>query len=358
MRDFKNDTWDVFNDKIKEKGIVIWGVSTSAAFLVKNAKKLNSRWEIIHIVDNDNSKWGNEFEGFIIENPDIIAQFVNDVVVLICSMHTCEIAKQLETMGIKNYYSDFWMNTPIRVSYEQLVPVDETKWIKSIVCDEESKRVIDGIVEKREKNIMDYTDIKYFGKSEYFINEFWTPQTGGNEVFIDGGGYTGDTVEEFIKWTKGDYKAIYCFEPEAGKHKIIEDQLWKWGGKVHLYKKGLYDKETVLEFVEGDGLHSGKIVEANSQNTVEIETAVLDNIVAERVTFLKFDIEGAELAALEGARRIITNDKPRLAICIYHKLDDLWKIPRLILQMVPEYKIKIRHCGVRCKGTVLYASAE
>lgn len=355
MGDFRNDTWDIFNDMAKKKEIVIWGASASAAFWIENAKKLNSTWKVKYVVDNDRSKWGKEFKGFVIENPMIIMQCKKNIVILICSMHTGEIAKQLETMGIKNYYSDFWMNTPIKVSYSEPIPSEEIEWIKSNVYDEESKRVVDSIAEKRKNNILDYTDIKNFGISEYFIDEFWTPRSDGNEVFIDGGGFTGDTIEEFVNWTKGNYKAVYSFEPDLNRAKVIEDNLWRWGGKVHLYKKGLYDKETVLNFIEGDDLYSGKIVEDDTVETVKINTITLDSIVKEQVTFLKLDIEGAELSALEGARRIITEDKPRLAICIYHKLDDLWRIPKLILSMVPEYKIRIRHFGVRCRGTILYA---
>lgn len=358
MRDFRNDTWDLFNDKAKEKDIIIFGASASAKSLLEYGKKLNSRWKVKGIVDNDKNKWKTEFEGFVIESPSIIMQCKEDIVVLICSMHTGEIAKQLETMGVQNYYSDFWMNTPIKVSYQQIVPIEQIEWIKSNVCDEESKRVLNCIVEKRKNNVLDYTDIKYLGKSDYFIEDFWRAHSDGNEVFIDGGGYTGDSIEEFIHWTKGTYKAIYSFEPDPDKAKIIESNLWKWQGKVHLYKRGLYDRETELSFIEGDNLYSGKIVTDGTEKAVSIKTIALDSVVKEQVTFLKLDIEGAELAALEGARKIITRDKPRLAICIYHKLEDLWEIPRLILQMVPEYKIRIRHCGVRCRGTVCYASVE
>jgi hypothetical protein len=55
------------------------------------------------------------------------------------------------------------------------------------------------------------------------------------------------------------------------------------------------------------------------------------------------DIEGAELNALKGAERIIREQKPKLAICIYHKPEDVWKIPSLLLDFVPDYKFYIRH---------------
>ena len=361
IKDFRNDTWAKFNEVADSRKIIIFGASATAKHYLNQVKIMNSRWFVEGIVDNDISKHGKEFMEYVIQSPETLLKYnKDDIVVLICSMHTGDIARQLDAMGIENYFADFWLNTPIKVSYKQVVPQEKIEWLKSIVCDEESKRILDGIVEKRLNDFMDYTDIKYFGKSEYFIDEFWKPYEDGSEVFIDGGGYTGDTIEEFVDWTKGNYKAVYSFEPDPSKAKMIKDNLWKWNGKVHLYEKGLYDKVTELKFIEGDLLHSGKITEGSNDECISINTAVLDDVVDvnERVTFLKLDIEGAELEALEGARRIITQNKPRLAICIYHKMNDLWEIPKLILDMVPEYKIRIRHCGVRCRGTILYAVIE
>jgi hypothetical protein len=59
-------------------------------------------------------------------------------------------------------------------------------------------------------------------------------------------------------------------------------------------------------------------------------------------TFIKMDIEGSELEALWGARRILKEDKPVLAICAYHTADHLWQIPLLIHAIQPEYKLFLR----------------
>lgn len=75
----------------------------------------------------------------------------------------------------------------------------------------------------------------------------------------------------------------------------------------------------------------------------------------EAPTFIKMDIEGAELEALEGAKNTIVKSKPKLAICLYHKPDDLWKIPLYLKKLVPEYKFYIRHHSKVRWETVLYA---
>ncbi len=50
------------------------------------------------------------------------------------------------------------------------------------------------------------------------------------------------------------------------------------------------------------------------------------------------DIEGAEIAALEGAINTIKYFKPRLALCLYHKWDDVITIPKFLATLNIEYK--------------------
>jgi hypothetical protein len=72
--------------------------------------------------------------------------------------------------------------------------------------------------------------------------------------------------------------------------------------------------------------------------------------------FIKMDIEGSELEALKGAKNTIKNQKPRLAISVYHKPEDIFEIPLYLKELVPAYKFYLRHdCLVNLTETVLYA---
>jgi hypothetical protein len=72
-------------------------------------------------------------------------------------------------------------------------------------------------------------------------------------------------------------------------------------------------------------------------------------------TFIKMDIEGSEIDALNGAAGIIRRDKPKLAVCVYHKPSDLWKIPLLVHNLQPKYQFYLRHYSNHLSDTVLYA---
>lgn len=76
-----------------------------------------------------------------------------------------------------------------------------------------------------------------------------------------------------------------------------------------------------------------------------------------RPSFIKMDIEGSEFDALLGAEQTIRCGKPRLAVCLYHKLEDMWTIPPLLRQWVPEYKFYCRKSHPYCEF-VLFAAAD
>jgi hypothetical protein len=70
---------------------------------------------------------------------------------------------------------------------------------------------------------------------------------------------------------------------------------------------------------------------------------------------MKFDIEGAEIEALRGARKILTADSPVLAVCAYHKSEHLYEIPLLIHAIQPDYRLFLRRYAEGAFELVWYA---
>ena len=73
------------------------------------------------------------------------------------------------------------------------------------------------------------------------------------------------------------------------------------------------------------------------------------------VDYIKMDIEGFEISALEGSSNILRDFKPRLAISTYHKPEDLWEIPKLIKKLNPNYKLYFGHHSPIKWESVYYA---
>lgn len=359
-RNFINDTWEQFNKEIVGKKLFLFGLNR-AEYLLTEMKKYSYQggWEVCSILDNDERKHGKIKIGsreYDVLSPDILVNTNKEnVIVLICGKYISEMAMQLEGIKVHSYFSDWWMSTDDQLKkgiYQQNVDETIAVKLKELMADEKSKEILDAVLKKRREGFIDYSDI-VTGESEYFKDEFWIPSE--NKVFIDGGAYDGDTIEEYIQWVKGDYERIYSFEPQKNLAQKIQMKLPVYGERVSFFEKGLWSDNTTLKFTNGNNIISGFL---DSEGKCCIETVALDNIIKEKVSFIKMDIEGAELEAIKGAAGILRRDRPNLAICIYHKPDDLWGIPFLIHEIVPEYRMYVRHCSISRFGTVLYCNTK
>ncbi len=106
------------------------------------------------------------------------------------------------------------------------------------------------------------------------------------------------------------------------------------------------------------GQNKSSSVQENGVDQVELTT--LDEVFLNRnssdyPTFLKFDIEGAEQEALTGGKRLIEKVHPHLAVCVYHKPEDIYVIPKMLHHMNPLYRFRLEHYSPYTWETVLYA---
>lgn len=174
------------------------------------------------------------------------------------------------------------------------------------------------------------------------------------EVFVDAGCFDGMTTKQFFAWCKGKAYS-YCFEPDSKNVDSIKRNL-KNQHNYEIVTSALWSGNRTLA-IEAKGNFATSVSEiAHDCHSQTIEAVSLDDFLDGReVTFIKMDIEGAEAEALLGARKTIAEQKPRLAISIYHKTEDIWKIPDTILKCCPDYQFYLRHYSFSDYDTVLYA---
>jgi len=177
---------------------------------------------------------------------------------------------------------------------------------------------------------------------------------GSNEVYVDCGAYDGDTILKFYNAVGGKYKRIIAFECDEANSQRLLDTISTHGiGDIQVFRKGIWSHEGRLKF-QAAGTSISTIQDSGNRS-IEVDT--LDHLIGdEDVTFMKMDIEGAEIPALIGAQQLIQKNRPKLAICVYHKPQDLIEIPQFIKKLVPEYKLWLRHHQFISWETVLYAS--
>ena len=162
-----------------------------------------------------------------------------------------------------------------------------------------------------------------------------------NPVFADVGGYDGLITRKFIEHYP-DYKKVFLFEPEENNIARAKENLSS-AHDIFFFQKGLSDKNATLHFSIND-----------SASMICENVGKIDDVIKDRVSFIKMDIEGAESGAIEGAKETIKKYHPNMAICVYHKPDDFWKIPEQVLTIRNDYDLYMRHYTQGSDETVMF----
>lgn len=201
--------------------------------------------------------------------------------------------------------------------------------------EEKSRRVFEDIVRFNYTGRLEYLFKAESGKDEVFDNILKLNQ---NEDYLDLGAYRGDTVDEFLNFSGGKYGSITALEPDGKTYKkllehcgdlerfeAINAAVWSNDGEIFFDKKGgrmsaVSDTGVKIKAVSVDSLFSGKAV-----------------------SYLKADVEGCENEMLLGAQNTIRRCKPKLNIALYHRGEDIFKLPLMIKEIRPDYKFYLRH---------------
>lgn len=218
-----------------------------------------------------------------------------------------------------------------------------------LLADDLSRKVMKGYLQDRIYNNYD-TLISTQDSNAFFSDVL---NLGENEVMIDCGAYDGDTCLAFSKVVP-NYSHIFALEPDINILPTLQKNTASL--RCSIIPKGAYCKQETLRFSTEDSGTS----HADSNGEIQIECDSIDNLLQlERscfknlISFIKMDIEGGELKALQGARYTIQTYKPKLAICVYHKKEDLITLPQYILSLYPKYKLFLRNRNPVAEDTIL-----
>lgn len=159
------------------------------------------------------------------------------------------------------------------------------------------------------------------------------------DEYIDMGAYNGDTVQEFLHYSEGNYSRIYALEPDASNFKKLKKNTRDIGG-IEIYNAAAWSENTTLRFSALSGRRA-TLTPLNGRNFIDVQ-AVAGDSLTENADFIKIDVEGAEHNALLGCRRSIENGAS-LAVSLYHRNEDMFDIPLLVHSINPKLKLYVRH---------------
>lgn len=174
--------------------------------------------------------------------------------------------------------------------------------------------------------------------------------------FVDCGGYDGDTFRQLADQVE-QIDTLAAFEPQVAMYRKYAESIAthpKPPRQTFLFPCGVHSETTQLRFASNDDAQSAARLSTEGDQIIQC-VAIDEALQGFRPTFIKMDIEGAEINALHGARKTIESVGPGLAICVYHRFSDLWEIPCLIRSMRTDYRYYLHSYNYLGLETVLYA---
>lgn len=171
------------------------------------------------------------------------------------------------------------------------------------------------------------------------------------DVVIDGGAFIGDSIIEIKDYLGVIPHKVYAFEPDINNAEKIsshfsDEEL----ENIVVVNAGLYSNDRTIHFDTSGTL--GSAISEQAEDVVLVHSLDMHKEYSD-ATVIKMDIEGSELEALRGSEKLIREKKPRLAICIYHRNEDLIQIYEFLKQF--EYRFFMRQHSTSVEETVLYA---
>ncbi|MBE6811087.1 MAG: FkbM family methyltransferase [Ruminococcaceae bacterium] len=319
-----------------KKPILLYGMGNGADKIIAVLEKFNISFE--GVFASDGFVRDKYFHGKKLMSYSEAKEKYKDMIVLLC---------------FGSSRSDVRENV-LKISSEQELYAPEVPVVgDGLFCEEyynENKSEFDEVYEHladdlSKKTYQSLIKYKLSGKLEYLLecevseqepyDSFLKLQN--NEIFLDLGAYTGDTVADFINRV-GDYKKIIAAEPDSKNFKKLSLNTEKLKN-ISLLNVGISDicKKDLFSMKGGRNSTSFK-------GKGEIEFLNVDKICEnDRVTFIKMDVEGEEGNAIIGAKNTILRDKPKMLVSAYHKTDDLISLPKAVFSIRNDYKLYIRH---------------
>lgn len=357
-------------DYFKDKKVVFWGTGRIGRdFFQKYCVSEKIIPKPLFWCDSDKKLQGKNLFGVDIVSPEQMIEFAdkaylqsNDWICIITAAgcNLIDIVSFMEKKGYKGGRMNFFQIEALDYFSKNR---DKVEFISEQYADTKSRelyrKIIDNMINGR------CIDFSLLDVNQYFDNDV-IKNFMDKEILVDAGVCNGEEIDKALCMNPNIL--IHAFEPDINAWKRLQIK-YKDNPQVQLYPYALWNKKERMIFSSNLASPSSSrlenvnriITKENSAHGVAvgrenyIEAVPLDDIIKNEVTFIKMDIEGAELNALKGAEKIIKKYHPKLAICIYHNVSDYVEIPLWIYKINPDYKFYFRQHSITASESVFYA---
>ncbi len=352
------------------KSVILYGKGNIGQEVMRILQRQG--WNILCIFDQ-RAQPGEQINGVPIYHPDIAELSTSEkelpliISIFNREVNIYEIAEKLRMKGFDDiiYFWDFHAQFPRELgdrfwltdrnyysSYQ-----DEIEKVSLLWSDDHSRILFRDIIQSRLSGNLDQVD-QHLNRDtiQYLPSDVpqWFPEQ--SLRFVDCGAFDGDTVEVLLDHGL-PVESIAAFEPDIDNfNKLVKrmDNISRSNSlQMTLFPAAVGEQVEYLNFLFGNGESSSINFNKSGGSCICVE---LDSVLfGFKPNLIKMDIEGSEPGALLGASRIIRENLPRLAICVYHLADHIWKIPLSIQKISSKYRLYLRVHSYNGFDTVLYA---
>ncbi len=331
----EQNVWDTL--KSTHLPIVIYGMGNGADMVIDKLEDMGV--EFADIFASDKFVRGQLFRGKQVKKyADICEKYDDFFIVMSFAVHDDETIEKVIKMSKEHPLAA--PDVPVAddsIFTREYIEEHDAEFDKaySLLADDESRENYINILNFKVSGKIEYL-LKAEKKKEYVYQNVFTLDS--NEVFVDLGAYDGDTVTEFIENCNGEYEKIFAFEADEKNYKKLVRNTQEIEN-ILTFNLAAWDKKDTLLFEKKKGRNS----KLSSAGNVSVNANSVDNVINEKITILKMDIEGSEAKAIAGAAETIKKYRPKLYVCAYHRNSDMFALPLQINSILPEYKFYFYH---------------
>ena len=336
----KTTIWDFLKNDATP--LVLYGMGNGADIVISQLEKIGRKPS--EIIASDDFVRGQLFHDYKVKKLSQVEEELGDFIVLICfGTQIDSVIENIKSIARKHktyvaYVPVFGEN--IMTENFLLENIDDIIKARNLFKDELSLKAFDCCL-----NFYIFGKLFYLfdcesEKDEVFENIL---KLKNNESYLDLGAYRGDTIEEFLKYSNGNYSHITALEPD----KKTFTKLLDYGENLEnacLLNKGIWNREEVLYFENRCARGSSLSGEIKGKKALPVEVTTVDALDREfDFTYIKADVEGAEKEMLMGSLETLKKGKAKWNIAVYHRTEDFFRLPLLIHSINPNYSFYMRH---------------
>ena len=294
--------------------------------------------------DNNPVLWNTLVDGVSVLSPeDAVRKFGDDCAFVVTIYHGRTVREQLRSLGCSTVipfdclflkYSGFFLpHACLDLPDEIFRQAGLVEKAFGLWADEQSRAEYVAQLKYRTSLDSRWTQQHDSAEDTYFPRDL--ANLSDDEVFVDCGAFDGDTLRAFLERCGGRFRQAIAIEADAGNFLGLQEYLRSLPPgireKVRAVNAAVGRIEQAVSF-HATGTMGSKVVAGAGETQVPGDT--LDRLLGGCTRpYIKMDIEGAELEALDGAKQTLATGSARLAICAYHALDHLWRIPLAIEEL-------------------------